>query len=121
MSRYVILRHEMPPESSRASHWDLMLEFAGSLRTWAVDELSQSGLATKAQALEDHRLEYLEYEGPISGGRGTVTRWDQGDYHVQRQSERELIVILHGKKLRGVARLQQEGDRHCWLLSISSD
>jgi hypothetical protein len=33
-----------------------------------------------AQRIADHRLAYLEYEGPISGGRGTVRRLDGGSY-----------------------------------------
>ena len=39
-----------------------------------------------AEVLPDHRLAYLDYEGPISGDRGSVTRWDRGTYDVEHQS-----------------------------------
>ena len=48
------------------------------LKTWACREPPQAGVEIPCEALADHRLAYLDYEGPISGGRGSVTRWDRG-------------------------------------------
>ena len=55
----------------------------------------------RAEALADHRLEYLRYEGPVSGGRGEVARWDQGAYRLVGCSEDEWIVELRGERLQG--------------------
>ena len=56
-------------------HYDLMLE-VGVLRTWS--EPPVAGVELECRLLADHRLPYLDYEGPISGGRGTVTPWTAG-------------------------------------------
>ena len=55
--------------------------------------------------LPDHRPDYLEYEGPISGGRGTVSRWDHGTYQIESESAGELAIVLFGAKLSGRVRL----------------
>lgn len=79
MSRFVILRHEVPSDFSRGSHFDLMFEVGGQLLTWAVDELpTLGGPAVPATPLPPHRIAYLDYEGPLSNGRGTVRRIVRG-------------------------------------------
>src|SRR6188768_807681 len=80
MPRFVILQHVTPPESERRTHYDLMLEQDGKLLTWAIPERPRAGLKMAATRLPDHRLSYLDYEGPISGNRGEVTRVDAGEY-----------------------------------------
>jgi len=75
MSRYVILTHDHP-----FPHWDLMLEDGGTLRTWRLLSEPGAGRVVPAERLGDHRLAYLDYEGPVSGGRGVVARWDHGTY-----------------------------------------
>src|SRR5687768_14660009 len=80
MPRYVILQHITPPEAERGTHYDLMLEQDGKLVTWAIPEPPRAGLRTSATKLSDHRLAYLDYEGPISGDRGEVRRVDVGEY-----------------------------------------
>ena len=91
MPRFVLLRHETPPGHPRPSHWDLMLEHAGVLLTWELQTLpglwaealgedsSDAEDTVEARRLSDHRLAYLEIEGPVSGGRGTVQRCDRGE------------------------------------------
>jgi len=106
--QFVVLHHEMPATSKRASHWDLMLEQDGVLTTWALDREptpAETVTGIGCLALPDHRQDYLQYEGPISNDRGHVTRWDRGDYLVQSQSEDELVVQLFGERLLGVFRL----------------
>ena len=107
MPRFVILRHDMPPGAERSLHWDLMLEECGALRTWALDTRPVAGLEIDAAALADHRIEYLGYEGPISGGRGTVSREEFGTFQVESETETEMkrsgewAVLLMGQRLCG--------------------
>lgn len=110
--RFVWLRHELPAGANRASHWDLMLEVSGALATWAFasalfsDRVGESRSAGAALRLADHRLAYLDYEGPISGGRGEVRRMDSGHYVVAcRSTVTEFIVQLRGPLLRGELRM----------------
>jgi hypothetical protein len=121
MPRYVVLRHDLPPESGRASHWDLMLERDETLRTWALAELPNSTSETEAEALADHRLAYLEYEGPVSNNRGAVTRWDAGTYRVTAERDDELQLEFAGGKLAGPASLTRKakGDQR-WVFRRGS-
>src|ERR1700730_7618701 len=76
MPRFVILQHDHPE-----LHWDLMLQAGETLRTWRLAKAPElPGEAIVASAIGDHRPMYLDYEGPVSGGRGQVIRWDQGTY-----------------------------------------
>ncbi len=79
MSRFVVLFHRMPPHSERADHWDWMFEWNGALLTWACEQCPDENLEANASRLDDHRLAYLEVEGPISGDRGHVSRVLAGD------------------------------------------
>src|SRR4051794_23553598 len=63
MPRFVLLRHETPAGSERPTHFDLMLEHNGVLRTWALSGLPAAGEPLLAEQLPDHRLAYLDYEG----------------------------------------------------------
>ena len=106
MPRFVILRHDSP----QGLHWDFMLETGDALTTWALAESPDSMQPILARTLPEHRLAYLEYEGPVSGGRGTVTRWDEGTYEIERQEEGLLVVPLSGKRLTGRATLERTGE-----------
>lgn len=112
MPRFVILRHETPPGYERPSHWDLMLEFGGALRTWALADEPVVGSTQTAERLGDHRLEYLDYEGPVSGGRGTVARWDEGGCEIVEESGARLIVKLIGRAVQGVLTIEALADDH---------
>ncbi|MGB9880048.1 MAG: DNA polymerase ligase N-terminal domain-containing protein, partial [Anaerolineae bacterium] len=85
--------------------YDLMLETATLLVTWALSEMPASGKIIPAQQLPDHRRIYLEYEGEISGGRGTVCRWDKGTYLLSKRTSLMLELVLIGDRLRGRAKL----------------
>jgi hypothetical protein len=102
MSRYVILRHE----TRGGVHFDYMLEMGGVLKTWSLANQPAPGVEIDAEVLPDHRIAYLDYEGPVSGDRGSVARWDRGTFEVESQSELELIVRLRGEKLIGQASLR---------------
>lgn len=105
MPRYVILEHDHP-----FLHWDLMLEHGTVLRTWRLSAIPQEGVALAAEALGDHRPFYLDYEGPVSGDRGNVVRWDSGTFVVDSETPDELVVRLNGTKLKGTGSLRREAD-----------
>ena len=107
MPRFVVLRHDCPPDYPRPLHWDFMLEAAGALATWALLQEPAAEVEIAAEALADHRLAYLDFEGPVSGGRGTVARWDQGDYRLVSRGEDQWIVELRGERLLGRATLDR--------------
>jgi hypothetical protein len=111
MPRFVILRHELPPEHPRPSHWDFMLEADGVLRTWAFEGLPDQAASQTAEALPDHRIAYLEIEGDVSGGRGFVTRWDEGTFQWLEGSNAagaDLLLRIDGRRLRGLVILSQD-------------
>lgn len=106
MPRYVVLEHA----GHGARHWDLMLESGDALATWALERPPEAGVPVAAKALPDHRVAYLEYEGPISGDRGTVVRWDAGEYRLLSRSDVEWIALLNGGSLVGRMRLTRSAD-----------
>jgi hypothetical protein len=101
VSRYVILEHTGTVGYKPGRHWDLMLETNGRLRTWELPSPPQPGAQLQAHALADHRLEYLDYEGPLTKDRGTVRRWDAGDFMVLSETEFELKIQVFGEHLQG--------------------
>ena len=104
MSRFAILIHDHP-----ALHWDFLLENGESCRTWRLlDEPDNGANEIRAVEAADHRLMYLDYEGPVSGGRGHVTRWDAGLFEWLMNSEDECVVRLMGQRWRGHVRLVRE-------------
>jgi hypothetical protein len=122
MPRYVILRHETPPQSVRPLHWDLMLETGSTLRTWALSREPAVGETVLAEALPDHRLAYLTYEGPVSNQRGVVRRWDEGIFRILEESPARIEFKLHGARLQVHAVLELRSDGHAanqWTLSLS--
>lgn len=119
MPRFAILRHETPPGSPRPLHWDFLLEDGGTLLTWSLAELPAAGRPIAAEALADHRTAYLDYEGPVSGNRGIVTRWDAGTFQWRHRSNREIIVNLNGRVLCGEAAVTRADDTtQDWQLCV---
>jgi hypothetical protein len=106
MPRFALARHDSP----RGLHWDFFLEQDEQLRTWALDEPPQHGQEVPCTALGDHRLAYLDYEGPVSDDRGIVFRWDAGDYVTIEQTPTAWIVETRGQWLRGRVTLRVTDD-----------
>ena len=125
MPRYVILLHEVPPghkiAGGRGTHWDLMLEQDGALRTWALAAEPCGELSTEAERLPDHRLAYLDYEGPVSGDRGIVSKWDAGEYEWLAETADRVVVRLAGRSGTREVTLRQvpDGNAHFWIASFS--
>jgi hypothetical protein len=121
MPRFVILRHEFSAEQTGHPHWDLMFEQGSALRTWAIDTDPFAADEADARALADHRTMYLDYEGPVSGDRGTVTRWDAGDYILLRDAEDQWVATLAGTHLRGQMTIERDAGGHSWRVSFAAD
>ena len=122
MPRFVILHHDAPAGHDRSSHYDLMLEQGGVLWTWSLDKLPAVGFAGQAQALPDHRLAYLDFEGPLTGNRGSVERVEQGEYELLERAESRVLVRLAGKTLRGILELDRtEESSDLWQAKLRAD
>jgi len=123
--RFVIQKHE-----ASHLHYDWRLEMQGVLRSWAVPkgpplELRKAHLAMH---VEDHPLEYADFEGTIPPGNygaGTVMIWDQGTYEditgnpTAAFHQGKMHVVMHGKKLKGewiLVKDRREEDSNKWLL-----
>lgn len=100
MPRFAILAHDWP-----TLHWDLLLEAGPVLKAWRLLAEPLPGASVAAQPNYDHRLLYLDYEGPLSGDRGRVTRWDAGTYEGELGDE--WTVTLHGTRLVGTAAMRR--------------
>jgi hypothetical protein len=139
MPRFVILRHECPTDYLRPSHWDVMFEVAGALRTWALVKLpnewvvslggddrqiaaNQKQQSIGCEELGLHRLDYLTFEGPLTDNRGNVQRIEEGRFRVLAESHDMWELQLAGTRLSGRLRLNRShGDSCYWRVDWSSD
>ncbi len=111
---YVILRHAFEPGQSvdRTSkdHTDWMFDNGESLWTWSsADSLpdpSEPFANRPFTQLADHRRAYLEYEGPVSAGRGHVTALERGSFQLLHHTADRFEAKLSGGR-NGVLVLQR--------------
>ena len=97
-----------------------MLETGSVLATWALPLPPNANHEFPAESLADHRIEYLEYEGPVSGDRGAVVQWDAGTYQAVEQTDQRLVVTLAGEKLTGRAELvRRSGEPNGWQFRLT--
>jgi bifunctional non-homologous end joining protein LigD len=122
---FVVQRHD-----ARRLHYDFRLERDGALASWAVPKgvPLESGQRALAVHVEDHPLEYADFEGEIPQGQygaGTVEIWDRGTYElVEEKKDGGLTVRLHGGRLEGTWSLipaKLDGDPKNWLIIRKSD
>jgi hypothetical protein len=112
MPRFVILEHDHPH-----LHWDLMLEDGDTLRTWRLSDLPRSGVWVDAEEIAPHRLAYLDYEGEVSGGRGTVKRWERGIFVWSGYAPPLIMLDLYGERWSSAMILfVPEGKWRCFWL-----
>ena len=105
-------------------HWDFRLEVEGVLKSWAVPKEPplEAGVKHLAIEVQDHSLEYADFEGTIPEGQygaGTVKIWDKGTYVPEKISEKEILVELCGKKMMGkyvLLKTHFKGAKNSWLL-----
>ncbi|MBR0928269.1 DNA ligase D [Bradyrhizobium diazoefficiens] len=123
--RFVIQKHD----ASRL-HYDLRLEFDGVFKSWAVTKGPSLDPHDKRLAVEveDHPLDYGDFEGTIPEGQyggGTVMLWDRGTWEADDPEagfrKGDLKFTLHGDKLQGswvLVRMRNRGGekRTNWLL-----
>jgi hypothetical protein len=113
MPRFVVLTHDHP-----FPHWDLMLEAEGKLRTWRLLQVPNGVGVVEAEPLVEHRLDYLDYEGPVSGGRGSVARWDRGEFRIISEEANRLEVQLSGERLSGRFELVAQQGKKRWSFQL---
>ncbi|PYI70486.1 MAG: ATP-dependent DNA ligase, partial [Verrucomicrobia bacterium] len=130
-SRFVIQKH-----AARRLHYDFRLEMESVLKSWALPK----GLPWKrgekhlAVEVEDHPIEYEDFEGVIPEGQyggGTVMVWDRGTYYVYGEQpvkslrEGKLHLLLDGKKAKGewtLVRIRgRDGEKNQWLILKTGD
>jgi hypothetical protein len=110
---FVILTHDWP-----FPHWDFLAEAGGVLRAWRLLIEPTIGEDVPAEPNFDHRLLYLDYEGPVSGDRGTVARWDAGSCAWLADEPARAEIELSGTKLTGRATLRRAGDG--WVFRLTA-
>jgi DNA ligase D-like protein (predicted 3'-phosphoesterase) len=122
--RFVIQQH-----AATAMHYDFRLEAGDALKSWAVPKGPSTDPREKRLAVqvEDHPLDYADFEGQIGEGYGAgrVIVWDTGTWHPLTEGDPEealekghLSFWLEGEKLRGGWTLQRtgKGAKPQWLL-----
>src|SRR5260370_42152870 len=117
-------------------HYDFRLAINGPLKSWAVRKGPSQSHADKRLAVhvEDHPLDYANFEGKIPEGNygaGTVMVWDRGSFHLEgnlgalKQLEKgEIKFSLNGEKLRGsfvLVKLKQSEKGNEWLMIKHKD
>ena len=115
LPRFVVQEHH-----ATSLHWDFRLERDGVLVSWAVPkgippDPKRNHLAVH---VEDHPLSYIDFAGEIPEGNygaGAVAVWDQGTYEEIKWTEREVMVVLHGKRVEGRYVLFQTGGKN-WMI-----
>ena len=120
--RFVVHEHD----ASRL-HYDFRLEIDGVLRSWAIPKGPSMDAAERRLAIlvEDHPLEYIDFEGIIPEGMygaGAVVVWDSGGYELLEEKKDKIVFLLKGKKLKeNFALVRLKGKEKEWLLIKQRD
>lgn len=123
--RFVVQHHQ-----ARKDHYDFRLELKGTLKSWAVPKGPSYNIKDKRLAVkvEDHPLEYRNFEGTIPKGQyggGTVMLWDEGYWEplgnaIDDLKKGSIKFELFGKRLKGKWTLIHYKDDN-WLLIKETD
>lgn len=137
-SWFVVQKHQ-----ATHLHYDLRLEVEGALKSWAIPK--EPGLNPNrkllAMMVEDHPMEYKNFEGiipPGNYGAGTVMVWDRGFYFPleninKKRNEAHILkgldlgkisIILEGKKLKGefaLVKIKKSSKNNSWLFIKKND
>lgn len=126
---FVIQKHD-----ATSLHYDFRLEVDGVLKSWAVPKGPSTDPRDRrlAMEVEDHGLDYADFEGVIGAGygAGAVIVWDTGTYDnlsdepmAQALEHGTARVWLHGEKLRGGYTLRRTAgaSKPKWLLTKRRD
>lgn len=118
--KFVIQEHH----ASRL-HYDFRLEMDGVAKSWAVPKGMPEKRGEKRLAIqvEDHSVDYMDFEGEISEGYGAgqVIIWDKGEYQLLKRDEKGIKVKLEGEKVKGTYVLIKfpKAGENAWLLMKS--
>lgn len=115
---YVIQKH-----NASHLHYDLRLEFDGVLKSWAIPKIPPKlkGLKRLAVEVEDHPLDYANFEGIIPEGNygaGKVEIWDKGNFELIEKNKDTIVINIKGEKLNGeycLVRTNFQGKKNNWL------
>lgn len=113
---YVIQKHD-----ATHLHYDLRLEMDGVLKSWAVPKMptSEKGVKRLAIRVEDHSIDYADFEGVISEkdyGSESVEIWDKGTYEIEELDIDKIVFHINGKKLKGkYCLIRFKGQNKNWL------
>ncbi|NOX58135.1 MAG: hypothetical protein GXP29_04665, partial [Planctomycetes bacterium] len=123
--RFVILHHQpnhrehsdsasSDPPKHFDEHWDLMIEINETLATWQLQQnpLTNKSTPIAAKQIANHRKAYLDYEGPISQGRGKVQRIEQGRCEIIKTKPTRWLLNLEGNQLNGQYKLRHVQDEN---------
>lgn len=113
--RFVVQKHQ-----ATHLHYDFRLELDDTLKSWAVPKgpPTEPKIRRLAVAVEDHPIDYINFEGRIPKGEygaGTVEIWDKGTFDLKERTDKAISFVLHGQKLKGDYRLVNFKDNN-WLL-----
>jgi bifunctional non-homologous end joining protein LigD len=129
--RFFVQRHD-----ASHLHYDFRLEIDGVLKSWAVPKGPSLDPTLKhfAAMVEDHPLDYGDFEGNIpkgSYGGGSVMLWDRGTFELIGEETAEAQIArgdlkfrLHGEKLNGgwaLVRMKVKGKGNEWLIIKKKD
>jgi len=123
-SRFVIHEHH-----ASHLHFDFRLELEGVLRSWVLPKGPSMDPSQRRLALEveDHPLDYIDYEGIIPEGQygaGMVAIWDRGTFDPVEIGKDKISFTLHGKRLQGaftLMHLTARGTGNEWLFVKQKD
>ena len=103
-------------------HWDFRLELEGVLKSWAMPKQppKKAGIKRLSIQVDDHELQYADFEGEIPQGEygaGVVRVWDRGVYRLLVMNSNGLKLELFGSILKGkyvLCRFPNAGEKD-WL------
>ena len=126
----MVQKHE-----ARQLHYDFRLEMRGILKSWAIPKGPSMNPKERRLAVmvDDHPLEYIDFEGVIPGGQygaGTVAIWDHGEYILVKGEkpldaikDGKIVMELQGNILKGIfsmVKMRGRGENN-WLLIKKND
>jgi bifunctional non-homologous end joining protein LigD len=129
--RFFIQRH-----NATRLHYDFRLEIEGTLKSWAIPKGPSLDPSVKhfAAMVEDHPLDYGDFEGNIPKGEyggGSVMLWDRGTFELigpesgaEQIGRGDLKFRLHGEKLSGtwaIVHMKNRGKGNDWLIIKKKD